>query len=444
MKNSLNSLVEKTLVEIINNSSFRFFEGGGYGVNFKNTAYYFLDELGAYIIKQIISNKQIDTENFAKEYGTEESIIINDFTLFLEGLIESNFDKEKNEQTELTDENFLRYFTDNKIPLAAIIEITEACNEKCIHCYRPEPKKEYWTLEKFEQSCVELAQLGSLQIDFTGGEPFLKKNFKEYLTIADRHGFIISILSNATLITEDDLIVLSKIKLRSLYISLYSADPVIHDAITKLPGSFKKTIDTIIKLKSLNLPIFINSPIMEPNKNCPANIKNMVEDLGLEVKFTYKISESYSKKRETKKLNVFSKDEMQKMINNSDVMLYSDIIQKKSSGNIQNRDRIRSCDTGFRSITISPEGDVIPCTALRMKCGNIAEHSLHNIWTASNNLNYWREEGSLVKGSCKTCDSYDFCEPCPAGYFSSHGNLNGIDDLTCGFGKAFSSCVSCS
>lgn len=447
MTTSLDIAISNSLKTIKHNSSFRFFDGGGYGINFINGAYYFLDETGAFIVNSILSNKEIDTGQISKEFSIDESIIIGDFISFL-NQFNSNIllhkDQKQDSSCNLNDETFLNYFTENKIPLTTIIEITEACNEHCVHCYRPEPKKEYWTPEKFEKICSDLAKLGSLQIDFTGGEPFLKKRFSEYLKIANDYGFIISILTNATLIEEDDLTLLTKIKLRSLYVSLYSSDPLTHDAITKLPGSFDKTLSTIQKLKSLNLPIFINSPIMDINRDSPEGIKDLVTKLGLDVKFTYKISESYSKKRDTKKLNIYSKDEMQRMMKNSNVMLYSEIIEKKLAGKIQTRDRVRSCDTGFRSITISPEGDVVPCTALRMKCGNIAETSVQKIWQESEKLQYWRNEGSLVKTDCKSCDSYDFCEPCPAGYFSKNGNLDGIDDITCGFGKTFSSCVSCS
>lgn len=428
---------------IFKKSAFRFFNGGGYGINYKDNSYFFLDEIGARLTQEIIASGMVDTKSLAAEYGVDEEIIINDASAFFAQF--TTIDKTLGDQPDnLADESFLNYFTEQQIPLTAIIEITEACNEHCIHCYRPEPKKEYWTIERFEKACAELAAMGSLQIDFTGGEPFLKKSFSEYLKIADRYGFIVSILTNATLIDDDALEVLKTIKLRTLYVSIYSADSETHDFITRLPGSFQKTIETIYKLKANGLPVFLNSPVMDANQNSPIGIKALADKLGLDVKFTYKISESYSKDRATKKLNIFSKNELARMIESPDVRLYADIIGKRASGNIQTRDRVRSCDTGFRSITISPEGDIIPCTALRMKCGNISNQDIASLWTKNENMQNWRHEGSLVKEGCKTCASYDFCEPCPAGYFSTHGNLDGIDEITCGFGKVFSSCVSCS
>lgn len=428
--------------DVFRDSAFRFFDGGGYGINYKNNSYFFLDEIGARLVREVIYKGVVDTESMAREYGVDEEVIINDaFDFFrqfsaVDGVAEGG-------EANLKDENFFEFFTDNKIPLTAIVEVTEACNEDCIHCYRPEPKKEYWTVDRFEKACAELASMGSLQLDFTGGEPFLKKNFIEFLKIADRYGFIVSILTNATLIGDDELDVLKAIKLRSIYVSVYSADAKVHDQITRLPGSFQKTVGAIRRLKSNGLPVFINSPIMDANRDSPEGIKSFADSLGVDVKFSYKITDSYENGKSTKELNIFSKEELSRMINNPNVRLYADIIDNRASGGAQARDRVRSCDTGFRSITISPEGDILPCTALRMKCGNVGVQAIASLWAENESMQYWRQEGCLVKEGCKTCSSYDFCEPCPAGYFATHGSLDGIDEITCGFGKAFSSCVLC-
>lgn len=435
-------IATQAAIDTFRGCAFRFFDGGGYGINYKKNNYYFLDEIAARLVRETIEFGFVDTKSIALEYGVEEGLIVEDAINFFGGF-SAVPQGNGSEASHLADEAFFDYFTEQLIPLTAVIEVTEACNEHCIHCYRPPPKKEYWTAGRFNKICNELAKMGSLQIDFTGGEPFLKKDFLDYLKIADSHGFIISILTNATLIDEKAIDVLKLIKLRSLYVSIYSADAATHDNITKLPGSFQKTIDAIRKLKDAGLPVFLNAPIMDANRSSPNGIKVLAENLGLDVKFAYKISESYSKDRATKKLNIFSKSELSKMIDDPQVRLYADLIEKKKYGGVSTRDRVRSCDTGFRSVTISPEGDLIPCTALRMKCGNVGADEIASLWKNNSNINYWRQEGSLVKDGCKSCSSYDFCEPCPAGYFSTHGNLSGIDEITCGFGKAFSSCISC-
>lgn len=436
--------VTELAIHFFKKCAFRFFDNGGYGINFIDNKYYFLDEIGARLVRDILTAGAIDVQSIALEYGADDSLIIDDATAFLRKFTDPSRDSEsESENSNLVDEHFFEYFANNLIPLSAVIEITEACNEDCVHCYRPAPEKEYWTPERFNDVCAELAALGSLQIDFTGGEPFLKKDFLEYLRVADSHGFIISIMTNATLIDENTIKMLKTLKLRGLYVSIYSNNASTHDLVTKLPGSFQKTLRAITNLKSQGIPLFLNAPIMNINRNSVVGIKELADKLKLDVKFSYKISDSYNNNKASREYNIFSKEELTKMIRNPQVKLYADIIKRKKLVEISSKDRIRYCDAGFRSITITPCGDIVPCTALRMKCGNVSENSIANLWRSNVNMNFWRKKGSLVNVNCKCCSSYDFCEPCPAGYFSIHGNLDGIDDTTCGFGKIFYECISC-
>jgi radical SAM protein with 4Fe4S-binding SPASM domain len=437
----LKQLIEQVR-EALQTTAFRFKNDVGYGIDYKINKYFFLDEIGALIIQNIIEQGSVCAESIAKDYGVPPSLIIEDANLFLRQFIETNSPNCVPDEY-CRDELFLSYFAERKIPISASIEVTEACNEHCIHCYRPTPKKEVWNAELFTQTCAELRELGCLQIDFTGGEPFLKKGFLDFLKIADQHGFIVSILTNATLISDEAIVTLRKIKLRNIYVSLYSDNAVIHDKITQLPGSFHTTVATIEKLVASNISVVINAPIMKANKESPSGIKALANRMGLEVKFAYKITASYNKSVSTEGINVYSKQELSKQINDPQVQLYSDLIALRKAGGTTKRDRIRTCDAGFRSITISPEGEIIPCTALRLKCGNITKDKISSLWVEDKNMQHWRNEGSLVKDGCMSCSSYDFCEPCPAGYFAEHNSLDGIDNTTCGFGKVFNSCVTC-
>jgi radical SAM protein with 4Fe4S-binding SPASM domain len=439
------SLVDKAR-QLLNNSVFRFLDELGYGIDYKKNKYYFLDEIGTRIVRDIVESGSIDIDNIAELYGVPSSLVFDDTILFLRQLTEATGINSSGLPSSqgMQDEVFFKYFTERRIPLSAIIEITNKCNEHCIHCYRPAAKKEVWRTDLFERVCSELKEMGTLQLDFTGGEPFLKKNFLEFLQIADKYGFIISILTNATLIDEKAIEILNSLRIRNIYISIYSSSPYVHDKITGLPGSFEKTLNAIKTLLANKIQISLNSSVMTENRHSTSGTKELADSLGVDIKFAYKISKSYNKSILTNELNVFSKSELSRLIDDPQIRLYADIIESKKSGRIIARDRERSCDAGFRSITISPEGEIIPCTALRLKCGNILNEKLSELWENNKNIKYWRDKGSLINEQCKCCSAYDYCEPCPAGYFADFGSLEGIDETTCGFGKVFSSCISCS
>ncbi|MDR0758783.1 MAG: hypothetical protein LBF74_01560 [Treponema sp.] len=56
-------------------------------------------------------------------------------------------------------------------------------------------------------------------------------------------------------------------RLSSVQVLLYSIDAEIHDSITKLPGSFVKTRDAILKLIENDIPLQISCPTMNQNKD---------------------------------------------------------------------------------------------------------------------------------------------------------------------------------
>lgn len=65
------------------------------------------------------------------------------------------------------------------------IELTERCNNDCIHCYINQPaddediKKGELGTHELKKIIDEAAALGCLTVKFTGGEPLLREDFEE-------------------------------------------------------------------------------------------------------------------------------------------------------------------------------------------------------------------------------------------------------------------------
>ena len=103
----------------------------------------------------------------------------------------------------------------------------------------------------------------------------------------------------------------------------------------------------------------------------------------------------------------------------------------------------RYCQTGFRSITIDAQGNVLLCNAYRKSCGRLIDSSISEIWSNSHDLIRWRTVTSLINETCKNCKAFAYCEPCPAHAFTLTGNEFAIDALACSFGKAFYEADQC-
>jgi radical SAM protein with 4Fe4S-binding SPASM domain len=137
------------------------------------------------------------------------------------------------------------------------IELTTACNLRCIHCYgdfgRTKQPAKAIPLKALDNILKEAAILGCRSIQFTGGEPLLFKRLPEAICLAKAHGFRqIEIFTNATLLT-GRLIGLLKENEVHIALSLYSADRLIHDKITGVRGSFDRLDQALCLLKDSGL-----------------------------------------------------------------------------------------------------------------------------------------------------------------------------------------------
>lgn len=76
----------------------------------------------------------------------------------------------------------------------------------------------------------------------------------------------ISILSNLISLKDEHIKVLKEANISLIQVSLYSMDPAVHDFITTIPGSWKRTKGAIEKLVAEDIPVQISCPLMKANK----------------------------------------------------------------------------------------------------------------------------------------------------------------------------------
>lgn len=163
----------------------------------------------------------------------------------------------------------------------ARIELTYSCNFNCIHCFvkvkrcrTDELGFREWIvlLNKFYSSAV-------FPITFTGGEPFLRKDFLKIYAYAKKKGFLISIYTNGSLLHKEILNYLDKYPPHYMEITLNSITEPNFDKITRTKGNFKKVLWVIEECVKRNLPLVIKSNVLRENKNELINIKNFAQQL---------------------------------------------------------------------------------------------------------------------------------------------------------------------
>lgn len=149
------------------------------------------------------------------------------------------------------DENISSLFK----PDFAWIEITNQCNLRCIHCYE-EASGEHTNkiqYEDFLYAVNELKNIGIDRIQLIGGEPMMHHSLKEMIMYCTGKFSFIELFTNATLIDEN-WANFFRINNINLAISVYSYLSDNHDMVTKVNGSYEKTLHGLKLLKKYQVP----------------------------------------------------------------------------------------------------------------------------------------------------------------------------------------------
>lgn len=131
-----------------------------------------------------------------------------------------------------------------RVPLSFNLEITPRCNNNCRHCYinLPSGDKKAKRMELSPDEIGEIgnqaASLGVIWCLITGGEPLLRDDFFDIYLRLKNKGFLISVFTNATLITERHIKFFKKYPPRDVEVTVYGVTTETYELITRKRGSF--------------------------------------------------------------------------------------------------------------------------------------------------------------------------------------------------------------
>src|SRR5579863_2783032 len=179
-----------------------------------------------------------------------------------------------------------------RVPMEVSIEVTRRCPLECRHCYNNLPmsdkaaRKSELSLDEYRRLLDELAAEGCLWILFTGGEIFARADFLDIYAYAKSKGFLITLFTNGTMITERVADFLVEYPPFAIEITLYGATRETYESLTQIPGSYDRCMRGIRLLQERNLPLKLKTVPTTINRHEVYEMKRMAEeDFGVEFKF---------------------------------------------------------------------------------------------------------------------------------------------------------------
>jgi MoaA/NifB/PqqE/SkfB family radical SAM enzyme len=268
------------------------------------------------------------------------------------------------------------------VPLNCQIEITYRCNHLCSFCYNsPSGEREMTTPQIFE-ALRKVSELGVLYLTLTGGEALCHKDFFKIAREVRRLGMALRIYSNGYLLADKKMVRrIRELNPMEVEISLHGARPESHEALTKIKGSFAKTVKAVQNLTEAGIKVNLKCPITRLNQSELFEIKALAEGLQQRIIFDAVITPKDD--GSTDPLSLRADDELIEKY-------WGEWYEALHDGKLPPRanhcagDSNANCGTGRSGFTIDPYGNILPCVALRRKIANILEiDDLRPVWEGS-------------------------------------------------------------
>ncbi|WP_188206326.1 TIGR04053 family radical SAM/SPASM domain-containing protein [Alkalibacillus aidingensis] len=332
----------------------------------------------------------------------------------------------------------------HKNPFIVIWELTRACQLKCLHC-RAEAQHHRHPLEiSFEEGkgiVDEIVKMDYPILVFTGGDPLERDDVFDIASYAIEKGVRVSMTPSATPnVTKDVMQKAKDIGLSRWAFSIDGHNKEVHDYFRGTEGSFDLTLKSIEHLKSLEMPLQINTVISKYNVDYLEEMAQLMEELECVLWSVFflvptgrgKESDMISPAEHEKVLRwLYQKSKevpfdikttaaqhyrrvviQQKMRENKqrpDIIDYQDSLM---SGNLDQVDGLGRAPKGVNDgngfLFISHIGDVYPSGLLPVKAGNIRQTPLSEIYRESEVFKQLRDPDSY-KGKCGVCEFRHIC-----------------------------------
>ena len=434
---------------------------------------YFFESYSAMVIGEILAiprNRTMELDTIAKklniaieslapffeqleQMGVVSSVLPTDEIIADYRKRVSEYNCQQQQTVERTTQEKLPYAISNAEQLytekvggitSVMFELTYRCSEKCIHCYNvgatrndeevsTRGDREELTLNDYKRIIDDLYDQGLIKVCLTGGDPFSKSFVWELIDYLYNKGIAFDVFTNGQRIV-NDVERLANYYPRLVGVSIYSGIAEVHDFITRIKGSWEKSMSVVRQLSALGVPMNVKCCVMRPNVKSYYLVDDIAKQYGVVPQFEISLTDSIEGDRCVSKYLRMTDEQLEIVLRDDNIPLYVGKEAPNYGGQSKQMDQ-NTCGAGKNSLCITPEGNVIPCCAFHTSFGNLKENSISNILNNSKELSYWR---GLTLNDYEECGRYDhcaYCNLCPGNNFIEHGTPLKASEVNCFMAK---------
>lgn len=309
------------------------------------------------------------------------------------------------------------FYKDLGLPVELHLDLTAACTERCVHCYLPDYPVKHIPFALAEKALREFRAMQGLTVHLTGGECMLHPEFEGVCRLCKDLNLNFIILSNLTLCDEKRIDFLADVQPQFVNVSLYSMDEREHDSITRLPGSWRRTMETILACEKAGVAVRLAAPLLKENRSAFPALAAFAREHRMHLVPSIDIVPQSD--HDCSNLDhACSAAELREALAKT-----PDIFDRGWDPQSDFDPGAKVCDIGLSRLYLNSSGNYYPCDSMHgYVLGNAATDTVEEIWRGEK-LETLRRLKNKDFPQCLACANRPFCKVCPAFNFNATGDI---------------------
>lgn len=330
-----------------------------------------------------------------------------------------------------------------KIAISGNLELTPLCNMNCAMCYvrlsREEMERQgrLRTAEEWLSLATQMRDAGTLFLLLTGGEPLLYPEFKQLYLALRALGFLITINTNGTLLSEEWAAFFGKHKPRRINITLYGADEQTYESLCHYPGGFARVTRGVRLLREQGVEVKLSVSLTPQNRDELDRLFAIGEELGVPVHVdTYMMPAERERSLPFDRQARLSPEEAARGRVRAFLLAMGPqsflefaarnlmLTRQMPPPQLPNR---MHCLAGSCSFTINWQGQMRPCVVMTSPAADVFALGFDAAWKQIRA----EADAIVLSEECAGCPLRALCRTCAAGALLETGKYDGVPEYLC-------------
>lgn len=326
-----------------------------------------------------------------------------------------------------------------RLPLDGSLELTFRCNLRCVHCYVSEPscsrglRRQELTTREILHLTDEVVDRGCLWMLLTGGEPLLRPDFPEIYLHMKRQGLLVTVFTNGTLLAPAVADLFAEWPPLAVEISIYGSTAGVHEAVTRVPGSFRSCLGGIERLLDRGVRLRLKTVPTRLNVHQMPDMRAVAAGYGLEFEWDPLVNCRVDACPGPASIRL-SPEQIQALEAQDSTRLAHYRKEFARPRAPESHGRLFTCGAYLNSFHVDPYGNLLPCMLVRWPAYSLRDGAFREGWEEA--FPRLRERPRSRRTRCDDCAAEAACDICPGWAQLETGDPEAWVPFLCGVAHA--------